>query len=463
MSTPMSTSTNASANASTSTSTSASQEKVGLLQRLRPWPRSLGSRLFVILLAGLIVAHCMSFAVLFSERYISARQVMLGTLETDVATSLAILDRLPAAERPQWLPLVNRGNYRYILGPGMPGVPAQDQRSADIAARITEASGGRFPVKVESIPNEGKRLQAHLTLSDGSPLTIDVHPRMTPVAQWLPYVLVVQLLLLILCCWYAVRQSIRPLVALADAADALDPNAKGPPLSESGPTEVAHAATAFNAMRHRIARFVEERVQILAAISHDLQTPITRMKLRAEMAEDSVEKTKLVHDLDEIERLVQEGLAYARTTQGDGEKPQRIDVGAFIESLTYDYTDTGKDVTILANVSGAVVTRPHALRRVMTNLIDNAIKFGGAAELLVARDGGGVVTIQVMDRGPGIPEDKLEAVMQPFVRLENSRSRETGGSGLGLAIAHQLALAIGGSLRLRNREGGGLTAEVRLN
>ncbi|CAG2145725.1 ATP-binding protein [Cupriavidus plantarum] len=425
------------------------------------WPRSLGSRLFLILLAGLIVAHLMSFTVLFSERYMSARQVMLGTLETDVATTLAMLDRLPAAERPQWLPLVNRGNYQYMLGPGLPGVPAEDQRSLDIAARITEASGGRFPVKVEKIPNDGKRLQAHLTLSDGSPLTIDVHPRMTPVAEWLPYVLIAQLVLLILCCWYAVRQSIRPLARLANAADTLDPNAKGPPLDEDGPTEVAHAATAFNAMRTRIARFVEERVQILAAISHDLQTPITRMKLRAEMADDSVEKTKLVHDLEEIERLVQEGLAYARTTQGDGEKPSRIDIGAFVESLTYDYQDTGKDVKILGNVGGAVVTRPHALRRVMTNLIDNAIKFGGAAELLVAR-AGDVVTISVMDRGSGIPEDKLEAVLQPFMRLENSRSRETGGTGLGLAIAHQLMIAIGGSLKLRNREGGGLIAEIRL-
>lgn len=432
-----------------------------LLQRLRPWPRSLGSRLFVILLAGLIVAHAMSFGVLFYERYMSAREVMLGTLETDVATSLAILDRLPAAERPQWLPLVNRGNYQYVLGPGLPGVPALTQRSRDIAARITEASGGRFKVRVESIPNEGKRLQAHLTLSDGSPLTIDVHPRMTPVAQWLPYVLVAQLLLLILCCWYAVRQSIRPLVALADAADALDPNAKGPPLAETGPTEVAHAATAFNAMRNRIARFVEERVQILAAISHDLQTPITRMKLRAEMAEDSVEKRKLVSDLAEIERLVQEGLAYARTTQGDSEKPSRVDIGSFVESLAYDYQDTGKDVTIFANASGAVITRPHALRRVLTNLIDNAIKFGGAAELEVERHDGQVV-IKVMDRGPGIPEDKLEAVLQPFVRLEHSRSRETGGTGLGLAIAHQLAIAIGGSLTLRNRVGGGLAAEIRL-
>ncbi|WP_227460593.1 sensor histidine kinase [Cupriavidus pauculus] len=429
--------------------------------RLWRGPRTLRSRLFLILLTGLIVAHLMSFAVLFGERYVSARQVMLGTLETDVATSVAILDRLPAAERPQWLPRVNRSNYQYILGPGLRGVPEMTQRGKDIADRIMEATGGRFAVTVESIPGDGKQVQAHLTLSDGSPLTIDVHPRMTPVAQWLPYVLVLQLLLLIVCCWFAVRQSIRPLVALADAADALNPNAKAAPLDEGGPTEVARAARAFNAMSERIAHFVAERVQILAAISHDLQTPITRMKLRAEMAEDSEEKRKMVNDLAEIQTLVQEGLAYARSTSGEGEKASRIDLGSFVESLVYDYQDTGKNVTIEQNVGGAIVTRPHALRRILTNLVDNAIKFGGAAEVSVRRERDAVL-IDVMDRGPGIPDDKLDAVLQPFVRLEGSRSRETGGTGLGLAIAHQLSVAIGGSLKLRNREGGGLAAEIRI-
>ncbi|AOZ02306.1 two-component sensor histidine kinase [Cupriavidus sp. USMAHM13] len=426
------------------------------------WPRTLGARLFLVLLAGIIVAHLLSFAVLFAERYISARQVMLGTLETDVATSVAILDRLPAAERPQWLPRVNRGNYQYILGPGLPGVPEMTQRGKDIAQRIMDASGGRFPVIVQSIPGDGKRVQAHLTLSDGSPLTIDVHPRMTPIAQWLPYVLVLQLLLLIVCCWFAVRLAIRPLVALADAADTLNPNAKSPPLDENGPIELARAARAFNALSDRIAQFVAERVQILAAISHDLQTPITRMKLRAEMAEDSEERRKMMSDLGEIQTLVQEGLAYARTAGGEGEKASRIDLGSLVESLVYDYQDTGKAVSLVENAGGALVTRPNTLRRVLTNLVDNAIKYGGgAAELSVRRDRD-VVIIAVMDRGGGIPEDKLEAVLQPFVRLEASRNRETGGTGLGLAIAHQLALAMGGSLKLRNREGGGLVAEIRI-
>ncbi|WP_420997301.1 sensor histidine kinase [Cupriavidus sp. 30B13] len=433
-----------------------------LPRRRLPWPRTLGSRLFLILLAGLTIAYGLAFGVLFAERYATARAVMLGTLESDVATSIAILDRLPAGERAQWVPRLDRGTYRFVLGPGLPGVPDLSARGADIAARIQEAAGQRYPIRIESIPGDGKRLQAHLTLSDGSPLTIDVHPAPMPLAQWLPYVLVIQLLLLLLCCWFAVRLAIRPLADLANAADALDPNKKAPRLSEAGPTEVAHAAVAFNAMRERIAHYVEERVQILAAISHDLQTPITRMKLRAEMAEDSPEKDKLVQDLAEIQRLVQEGLAYARSAHGDAEKSSRIDIGSFVESLAYDYQDTGKTVTLVDKIDGAIVTRPHALRRILTNLIDNALKFGGAAELSVQKEAGGAVVIKVLDRGQGIPEDQLEAVMQPFFRLEQSRSRETGGTGLGLAIAQQLALAIGGSLQLRNRDGGGLCAEVTI-
>ncbi|WP_020203963.1 HAMP domain-containing sensor histidine kinase [Cupriavidus sp. WS] len=430
--------------------------------RLLPLPRTLGSRLFLILLAGLTIAYGLAFGVVFAERYLTARAVMLGTLESDVATSIAILDRLPADERAQWVPRLDRGTYRFVLGPGLPGVPDLSARGADIAARIQEAGGRRHPVKIESIPGDGKRLQAHLTLSDGRPLTIDVHPAPLPLAQWLPYVLAIQLVLLLLCCWFAVRLAIRPLADLARAADALDPDRPAPRLSEAGPAEVAHAAMAFNAMRDRIAHHVEERVRILAAISHDLQTPITRMTLRAEMAEDSAGKDKLVQDLAEIQRLVREGLAYARSAHGDAEAAARIDIASFIESLAYDYQDTGKAVTTAGRIDGAIVTRPHALRRILTNLIDNALKFGGAAELSVRRDAGGAVVIAVLDRGPGIPEDQLEAVMQPFFRLEQSRSRETGGTGLGLAIAQQLALAIGGTLALRNRDGGGLCAEVTL-
>ncbi|WP_445682272.1 sensor histidine kinase [Radicibacter daui] len=430
--------------------------------RLRLWPGTLRARIFLILLAGLAVAYGLSFSVLYAERYMSAKAVMLGTLENDVATSIAVLDRLPPSQRAPLLDRLSRGNYRFVLGPGEAGVPATSDKAAEIGAKLEDAAGPQFPLRIEMIPGEEQRYQAHLTLSDGAPLTIDITPRgVMPVAEWLPYVFAVQMLLIIACTWLAVRQAIRPLGHLAAAADALDPTRKSGPMSESGPSEVAHAARAFNAMQGRIAHYLEERVQILAAISHDLQTPLARMRLRADLADDSPEKTKLLSDLGEIERLVQDGIAYARSAHGNAEKPARIDLASFIESLCYDYQDTGRPVSLVSLVNGTAYTRPHALRRILSNLLDNALKFAGAAELAVERGSAGIV-LTVMDRGPGIPDTQLEAAMQPFFRLEGSRNRETGGSGLGLAIAQQLTAALGGRLRLYNREGGGLAAEIRL-
>ncbi len=431
-------------------------------RRFLRWPRTLGSRLFLILLAGLAIAHVLSFGVLFFERYTTAEAMMLGILESDVATSIAILDRLPADERPGWIGLLDRRTYRYVLGPALPGVPDMTSRGTEIAEIIHRAAGQRFPVTVQSIPGDRQRLQANLTLSDGAPLTIDVTPQMMPVAQWLPYVFVAQMLLLVLCSWFAVRLAIRPLVNLADAADALDPNRKAPRLNETGPIEVAYAATAFNSMRDRITHYLEERVQILAAISHDLQTPITRMKLRAEIADESPEREKLLQDLTEIERLVHEGIAYAKSAHGKAEKSSRIDIDSFLQSLVFDYQDTGKAVTLASTIDATMTTRPHALRRIMTNLIDNALKFAGGAEVSVEKISEDSFMIKVLDNGPGIPADQLHSVLQPFFRLEQSRNRETGGTGLGLAIAHQLALAINGSLELRNRQSGGISAEVTL-
>ncbi len=431
--------------------------------RFRFWPRTLRARLFLILFAGLLVAYGLSFSLLASERYMSAKAVMLGTLESDLATSIAVIDRLPAQERPDWLDRLSRGNYRLVLGTGDPGVEDTSGRGVEIAERIEDAAGHKYPLRVEAIPGEGRRLQAHLTLSDGQPLTIDVTPRgVMPIAAWLPYVFIFQMMLLIICVWFAVRLAVRPLSDFAAAADALDPNKKTDAIPERGPAEVVRTTRAFNAMRERIAQYLEERVQILAAISHDLQTPITRMRLRADMSDETEDKRKLVKDLREIEQLVQDGIAYARSTHGRGEKSSRIDLSSFIDSVAYDYQDTGKNVAVSGAVTGTALTKPHALRRILTNFIDNAVKFSGEAAITVERLQAGDLLITVLDHGPGIPDDKLAAAMQPFYRLEHSRNRETGGTGLGLAIAQQLAGAIGGTVRLYNRSGGGLAAEVRI-
>lgn len=203
-------------------------------------------------------------------------------------------------------------------------------------------------------------------------------------------------------------------------------------------------------------------MQILAAISHDLQTPITRMKLRAEFMEDSAERDKLWSDLGEMEHLVREGVAYARSVHGATETSHRINLDAFLDSLVFDYQDMHKQVSLTGKSAVVFDTRPHALRRVLVNLVDNALKFAGSAELEVGSTADGELSIKVLDRGPGIAEDELVQVMQPFYRVESSRNRGTGGTGLGLAIAQQLAVAIGGSLTLSNRPQGGLCAEIRL-
>jgi signal transduction histidine kinase len=282
------------------------------------------------------------------------------------------------------------------------------------------------------------------------------------VAKWLPYVLAAQLLLLLACTWAAVRLATRPLERLASAARTLSPSGEGERLSSQGPTEVNEAVAAFNAMQDRIADYTRERLQILASISHDLQTPITRLRLRAESMNDSPERERIMEDLIHMQHLVREGIAYARSAHGAAEPMVRVEMDAFLESLVADYQDVGKRVELTGHAGTHVVTRLQALRRVVGNLIDNALAYAGAAEVEVSKVGNDRVRIVIADRGPGIPAAELDKVMQPFYRLENSRNRDTGGTGLGLAIAQQLTASIGATLTLRNREGGGLEAIVEL-
>ncbi|BDU19081.1 HAMP domain-containing sensor histidine kinase [Dyella sp. GSA-30] len=429
----------------------------------RRWlPASMASRLYLIIFAGLMLAHGLSFGLLFMERYQSSTAVMFNTLEHDVGTSIAILDRLPAAERPAWLHRIERDNYHYILGNGQPGNPTLSSRARTVVQLIAKEVGPGYQVHAQTVSLKPERYQVHFTLHDGSPLTLEITPRMVPVASWLPFVFVLQIALLLLCTWFAVRLATRPLTRMAQAVEAMTPTADGPRMSQDGPTEVAHAAVAFNAMQDRIRRHLKERLHILASISHDLQTPITRMRLRAEALDESSEQEKILDDLRQMEHMVREGVAYARSAHGGSEAPVRIDAAAFLESMVFDYQDVGQPVTLTDNVGGTATVRAQALRRVLGNLIDNAIKYGGSAEVGMQRGTDEKLLITVSDRGPGIPDDELEQVLQPFYRLEASRNRDTGGTGLGLAIASQLMTSIGGSLQLSSRDGGGLVATIEL-
>ncbi|EJL87742.1 signal transduction histidine kinase [Herbaspirillum sp. CF444] len=427
------------------------------------WPRTLFARLALILCVGLVLAQTLSFWLTMTERDQATTNVMMGYIEREAASSVALLDHLPPAERPQWLPRLARRSYEFILGPGIAGTPPDARLSKMVAKSIADGIGTEYALTVNAVPGDKERMQVHLKLTDGTPLTIDMRPMSgVPLSPWLPLVLALQLIVLAACCWLAVRLATRPLHALAVAADALGPDLKAARLSEDGPSEVARASKAFNAMQDRIATYMAERMQILASISHDLQTPITRMRLRVDVMDDDPQHAKLQQDLQEMENLVKEGVAYARTLHGAAEAPIRIDPDALLDSLMCDYVDAGSEVTLDGSIGAALVTRPQALRRILGNLIDNALKYGGSARIVATALPGGPVTICVRDRGPGIPPGLLEAVFQPFYRVEESRNRQTGGTGLGLAIARQLALAMDASLSLHNLAEGGLEARLSL-
>jgi signal transduction histidine kinase len=426
------------------------------------WPRTLFMRLTLILFIGLTAAHAMSYWLIIGERREATTGLMLGYLEQDVASSVALLDRLPAGERAQWLPRLERQTYRFSLGSGDAGRPPDSELSKRIADAFVAALGKRYRISASAVPGHRNRVQAHIELSDGTPLTIDMRPTGLPVSSWLPVVLTLQLALLAVFTWIAVRLVTRPLAQLADAADRLGPDLKTEQLSEHGPLEVRLAASAFNSMQQRVSAYMEERTQILAAISHDLQTPITRMRMRADMLDDETQREKMNRDLREMEVLVRDGVAYARTLHGTNEAPCRIDPDSLLDSLVGDYLDAGQAVTLSGKAGAPLVTRPHGLRRILGNLVDNALKYAGAVHLSIARDADGQIVVRVRDNGPGIPEEELEKVFEPFYRVEASRNRDTGGTGLGLAIARQLAATINGTLTLRNHPDGGLEASLAL-
>lgn len=417
----------------------------------------------LILFAGLAAAHALSFWLVFAERGMAARGMMVSYLARDVASAVAILERVPAAERASWLPRLAQRNYRFRLDAPELLAASEASRSA-LAEPVTRAAMAAIEpereVRALAVPGLAMRLQ--LRLADGAPLAVDIAEPSMGVSGWVLAALGAQLVLLAALTALAVRQATRPLQQLANAADALGTAQPGAPMPADGPREVAHAAAAFNAMQRRIRRHLDERMQILAAVSHDLQTPITRLRLRAEMLDDGLLRDKLAADLAEMQSLVEQGLSYARSGEAVREGERTVDLHALLDSIVCDYADAGRPVRLLQADAITVTTRPRALRRLLCNLIDNALKFADGAEVEARSAPGGAMVICVMDRGPGIPQDELQAVMEPFYRLDNSRSRETGGTGLGLAIAHELALALGGRLALAPREGGGLTARLAL-
>ena len=461
-------------------------------------PRSLFSRLVLVLLGGLLTAQLLSFAVHMHDRSELLMQASGMQSAQRIADIVNLLDTLTPPERQKIVkvlaapPLVVSLD-RPPLGPADAGSEsgARAVLFASLLRRflgddrnvvVGMAVGGPYPggggaMRGPGGPGEwtppmmrhgsgsgagGLTFVAQVALRDGTRVTFDA--RQPQATEHWPYRLagsiVVLLVAVLVVSLIAVRWATRPLKTLADAADELGKNINRAPLAETGPTEVARAARAFNTMQSRLAGYLRERTQVLAAMSHDLKTPITRLRLRAELLDDAQLRNKFGNDLQEMEAMVASALDFLRGMD-NGEPVQSVDINALLESLQADLLETGGSVTIEGAATVPYPGRPQALKRGLANLLENAIKYGSSAQLVVD-DNAERLQISILDQGPGLPPDQLTRVFEPFYRIEGSRNRDTGGTGLGLAIAKNVAELHGGSITLRNRDAGGLAAELSL-
>jgi len=318
-----------------------------------------------------------------------------------------------------------------------------------LGGTLPVADSAMFRVSVRPV-NSTRWFNARVVLNIADP------PGLTAFPYWLA---AVSVLLMGVALW-GVSRATAPLPVFAAAAERLGVDVNAEPLSEKGPPEVRRATRAFNTMQTRVKRYIQDRTQMLAAISHDLRTPITRLRLRAEFVDDDEQRGKMMHDLNEMEAMIAETLVFARDDAAN-EPASHIDVAAVVASLCSDLSFSGREVAYAGPDSFEFLTRPLAFKRAITNLVDNALKYGKTAQVTMA-PAAGELRIYVDDTGPGVPPHEMDRVFQPFVRLESSRSRETGGAGLGLTIARNAIRSMGGDVELTNRAEGGLRVTVSL-
>jgi two-component system OmpR family sensor kinase len=259
--------------------------------------------------------------------------------------------------------------------------------------------------------------------------------------------------------WWFARRLASPIAAFAEAAERLGRDPRAPPLALAGSGEVQAAVAAFNGMQERLRRYVEDRTAMVGAIAHDLRTPLTRLRFRIEGAPEEL-RGKLAQDIDQMEAMIAATLGFVHDATHPGERT-RLELASLVESVIDEAAETGADAAIESGERIVVEGDPLALRRMVANLVDNAVKYGARARGRVFAESGQAI-IEIDDEGPGVPAGEMERVFDPFFRGEPSRSRETGGAGLGLAVVRSIARAHGGDVTLRNRPEGGLTARVSL-
>ncbi|HLZ77646.1 ATP-binding protein [Phenylobacterium sp.] len=280
-------------------------------------------------------------------------------------------------------------------------------------------------------------------------------PWQTRIALWF----VISALVMAPVAYVFARRLSRPIKQFADAAERLGRDPKAPPLQLKGSSEIGVAVRAFNDMQERLRRYVDDRTAMVGAIAHDLRTPLTRLRFRIESLPDD-QKAKMGADIDQMEEMISAALTFVRDASRPGERTP-LELSSLLESLCDEMAETGHSTEVASGEKVVLEGDPMALRRLFSNLLENAVKFGGRARARVFRDASNAF-VEIDDDGPGIPPSDREKVFEPFYRREPSRSRQTGGIGLGLAVVRSIARGHGGDVDLVNRAGGGLTARVQL-
>jgi len=445
---------------------------------MRFWPDTLAGRTSLLLVSSVLLLVIISAPLLFDER----RAAFLAQQHTRLVERLVSLYRLlDISDADQQAAITeryaNQGmelniQERPLLHHGRPRHPLEGLLHRKLRRELPGI--GRGGIRIRAVtehdddeqhfrrPPEIEQLHINLRLSDRRWLNITVHDFIQAPPWAKPTLLWLLLLLLVIGAmgYWSSRRLSQPMRQLADAAERFGRGQPVEQLPETGPREVRESVRAFNQMQERLQRNLRDRSLMLAAVSHDLRTPITTLRLRAEYIEDAEMRERTLATLAHMESIVSDTLAFARDESAE-QQSRRFDLAALLQTLCDDYRDTGQDVRCELPDKLAIEGRPAALQRAISNLVENALRYAGSASLSITNDPK-QVAIHVDDDGPGIPDDKLEEAFTPFFRLETSRNSETGGIGLGLAIARLLVHAHGGSLSLQNKPSGGLRATITL-
>jgi two-component system OmpR family sensor kinase len=322
---------------------------------------------------------------------------------------------------------------------------------------------GWRPPPIQTLPDQTELVgpfEAAVRRPDGAWIEVSPHPAMLdPGAQRFLLALGAAALLVTPLAWWFARRIAAPIAAFARAAERLGRDPEAPPLDIGGSTEVSAASEAFNLMQERLRRYVRGRITMIGAIAHDLRTPLTRLRFRIEGAPEEL-RIKLAADIDEMEAMVAATLAFVQDATRPVERT-KLEVSSLVETVMDEAAETGRDAAVERAERAVVDGDPIALKRLVVNLVDNALKFGSSARGRVFAEEG-MAIVEVDDDGPGVPDGDIERAFEPFQRLEGSRSRETGGAGLGLAVVRAIARGHGGDVTLQNRAEGGLRARVSL-